>query len=69
MFGNSKHRGRWAGAAPFGGPGLGIAGTEATAEADYYDAVRRFGQDSAECAAARQRWSSVRHRRRHNLAG
>ncbi len=65
MFGKSRQRGRWPSTNPIGGP----CGAEASAEADYYDALRRFGHHSAESEAARQRWSSIRHRRRHNLAG
>lgn len=65
MFGKSRHSSRWLGAGPIGGP----SGAETSAEADYYEALKRFGHGSDQSAAARQRWTTVRHRRRHNLAG
>ena len=66
MFGKSRHKGRHIGGYSLGGP---LDGGETTAEADYFDALRRFGHDSAEASSARARWSNLRHRRRHNLAG
>ena len=66
MFGKSRHKGHRVGSHPLAGP---LGGGETTAEADYFDALRRFGHDSAEASSARARWSSLRHRRRHNLAG